>query len=171
MTKKPSKPSQGPRKSRTGSALSSPTAAGTTSSGPSHPGDPENSMAAHAAEQEALAAGMPSNENKPLEYGYDNAVAPSEGASSDMPSPTTGAGTLRTSERRRGVRTRVNSFSNTSLCVRKHTVRCDSGWLEGVGSHFRSRWRLYRMQQPARRCRQQRHLADPMAHPAKQSCL
>jgi catalase len=94
VTKKLSKPSKAPRKSPTDSALSSPTAAGTTSSGPSHPGDPENSMAAHAADQEALAAGMPSNENKPLEYGYGNAVSPSEGASSDVPSPTAGAGTL-----------------------------------------------------------------------------
>jgi catalase len=76
------------------SRIASATGAGTTSSGPSHPSAPQNDMAAHGAEQEALAAAMASNETKASEYGYDNAVAPAEGVSAQMPSPTAGAGTL-----------------------------------------------------------------------------
>jgi catalase len=51
-------------------------------------------MAQHAAEATSLAAAMPFNENKPGEYGYKHAVAPQAGASSEMPSPQTGASTL-----------------------------------------------------------------------------
>jgi catalase len=51
-------------------------------------------MARHAAEEASLAAAMPFNENKRGEYAYENAVAPQEGASSEMPSPQTGASTL-----------------------------------------------------------------------------
>jgi catalase len=75
-------------------ATSSDSGTGTTSSGPSHPGAPKNDMAAHAADQQALAAAIPANETKSSEYGYENAVAPSEGSRSRMPSPTAGAGTL-----------------------------------------------------------------------------
>ncbi len=73
---------------------SSPNAAGTTSAGPSHPDSPATALAEHAAEQEALVSAVPFNENKPLEYGYDHAVAPQAGKSVEMPSPQTGAGTL-----------------------------------------------------------------------------
>jgi catalase len=75
-------------------SLASVTGSGTTSSGPSHPGTPKTDMAAHAADQEALAAAMAANETKAGEYGYAHAVAPSAGASTEMPSPTAGAGTL-----------------------------------------------------------------------------
>ena len=68
--------------------------AGTTSSGPSHPGAPETALSRHAADQEALAAAMPSNENKSSEYGFDHAMSPLAGSTSKMPSPTAGAGTL-----------------------------------------------------------------------------
>jgi catalase len=51
-------------------------------------------MAEHAAEEASLVAAMPFNENKPGEYGYERAVAPREGASSELPSLQTGASTL-----------------------------------------------------------------------------
>jgi len=73
---------------------SSPTGAGTTASGPTHPGSPLTAMAEHAAEEASLAAAMPFNENKRGEYGYERAVAPQEGVSSKMPSPQTGASSL-----------------------------------------------------------------------------
>ncbi|HEY0749422.1 MAG TPA: catalase [Steroidobacteraceae bacterium] len=70
-------------------------AIGTTVSGPSHPGGSQSGdLATHAAEQEALSAGVPFNSNKPSEYGIRNALAPVEGVHQDMPSPTVGAGTV-----------------------------------------------------------------------------
>jgi catalase len=51
-------------------------------------------MSQHADEEASLAAAMPFNESKPGEYGYEHAVAPLVGASSEMPSPQTGASTL-----------------------------------------------------------------------------
>ncbi len=78
----------------TSTAKNSPTGAGTTSGGPSDAGSPSTAMARHAAEEASLAAAMPFNENKRGEYAYENAVAPQEGASSEMPSPQTGASTL-----------------------------------------------------------------------------
>ena len=70
-------------------------AVGTSASGPSHPGGSQTSdMATHAAEQEALSAGMPFNSTKPNEYGMRNAAAPVQGAHEDMPSPSAGAGTV-----------------------------------------------------------------------------
>jgi catalase len=93
--KKPAAKSNAHRKTAPAdSAASSPTAAGTTVSGPSHPGTPQNEVAAHGAEQQALAAAMPANESKPAEYGHDHSLKPVEGAHSEMPSPTAGAGTL-----------------------------------------------------------------------------
>jgi catalase len=76
------------------SSIASATGSGSTAAGPSHPATPQNEMAAHAQEQEALAAAMPSNELKASEHGYDNAVSPSQGLSIEMPSPTSGASTL-----------------------------------------------------------------------------
>jgi len=72
----------------------SPTAAGTTSSGPSHPDSPLSELAVHAAEEEALAVAMPFNRGKPDEYGYDNAIAPTAGTTVEPSSPMTGAATL-----------------------------------------------------------------------------
>jgi catalase len=51
-------------------------------------------MASHAADQESLAVAVPFNVNKPSEYGYDSSVAPPEGVTAEMPSPSAGAGTL-----------------------------------------------------------------------------
>jgi len=76
------------------SSQSSPSAAGTTSSGPSSSDSPRTAMAQHAAEQESLATALAFNENKSGEYGYGHAVAPEQGASTEMPSPRTGASTL-----------------------------------------------------------------------------
>jgi len=76
------------------SSKSSPTAVGTTSSGPSHPREAASALAEHAADQQALAAAMPANATKPAEYGYDHAISPPRGASTKMPSPTAGASSL-----------------------------------------------------------------------------
>jgi len=78
----------------TSKPTSSPSAVGTTVSGPSHPGSPRTAVAHHAAEQEALAIAMPFNQNKIGEYGYEHAIAPQEGATAEVPSPQTGASTL-----------------------------------------------------------------------------
>ena len=67
---------------------------GTTSSGPAHPGAAKTNMAEHAAQQDSLAGAMPANEIKPAEYGYEQAVKPAEGPTIEMPSPTSGAGTV-----------------------------------------------------------------------------
>ncbi len=69
-------------------------AAGTTTSGASHPGVPRTAMAQHAAEEASIAEAMPFNANARSEHGYENAVAPRAGATSEMPSPQTGASTL-----------------------------------------------------------------------------
>jgi catalase len=72
----------------------SPSSIGTTSSGPSRAGAPSTGLAQHAAEIESLAAAMPFNENSSGDHGYEHAVAPQTGATSDAPSPHTGASTL-----------------------------------------------------------------------------
>ena len=73
----------------------SPTGAGTTSSGPSNAGDlGATELTRHAADQQALAEAMPFNAAKAAEYGQKNAENPPEGASTEPPSPTAGAGTL-----------------------------------------------------------------------------
>jgi catalase len=86
----PSKPKKTSKPAITASA----TGAGSTASGPSHPGAPENEMARHAHEQQALAAAMPANETKVAEYGLDNARSPARGVSNEMPSSTAGSSTL-----------------------------------------------------------------------------
>ena len=81
--KKPAAKAPPPTKSK-----ASKTAAHNTSSGPSQVG-PQGSadaLAKHAAEVEALAAGMHHNANKPGEYGHDNAVSPPEGITVELPS-------------------------------------------------------------------------------------
>jgi len=79
---------------QTDTATASPTGAGSTTSGPSHPGRALTEMAGHAADQEALAAAMPFNATKRNEFGNDHAIEPASGSTVDLPSPTAGAGTL-----------------------------------------------------------------------------
>ena len=93
MKKSPAKGAKAPARSAKRSA--SPTGAGTTVSGPSHPSNTSaTDMAQHLADQEALAAAMPFNSSKAAEYGQKNAHSPAEGASTELPSPSAGAGTL-----------------------------------------------------------------------------
>jgi catalase len=89
-----SKQSKSPNKSRRASAIAAATGVGNTSSGPSHPTPASTALAAHAKQQESLAAAMPANKTKAFEYGYDHAVAPRQGVRIDMPSSTAGASTL-----------------------------------------------------------------------------
>ncbi len=79
---------------RSAKRTQSPTGAGTTVSGPSHPESAATELAAHGAEQQELAAAMPFNATKPAEYGQKNSASPLEGAGIDMPSATAGASTL-----------------------------------------------------------------------------
>ncbi|MEA3151300.1 MAG: catalase, partial [Gammaproteobacteria bacterium] len=89
-------PAKGAKASaRSGKRAQSPAGAGTTVSGPSNPADSgATELSQHAADQEALAAAMPFNASKNAEYGHKNAQSPTEGASSEPPSPTAGAATL-----------------------------------------------------------------------------
>ena len=89
-----SKSASKPAAAAGGARASSPTAVGSTVSGPSHPDAPKTDIAAHGADQETLAAAMPFNEAKESEYGYENALEPATGATIPMPSATAGAGTL-----------------------------------------------------------------------------
>ncbi len=91
---KSSRPSPPAGRASHTASRSSPTAVGTTSSGPSKLGDPASALAQHAADQQALAASMPSNAIKPADYGYDHAVSPQQGASTELPSPSAGASSL-----------------------------------------------------------------------------
>jgi hypothetical protein len=71
VTKKISKRSKpAPRSAKKYARISSSTSVGSTSSGPSHPAAAKNPMAAHAADQESLAAAVPANEAKASEEGY-----------------------------------------------------------------------------------------------------
>ncbi len=73
----------------------SPAGRGQTASGPSHPADSgASAMASLAADQEALVAAMPFNENKAAEYGLKSALNPQAGANAAMPSSAVGAATL-----------------------------------------------------------------------------
>jgi len=87
-------PARAKSSSKTKSNRESGTALGTTASGPSNPGEPATALAQHAAEQAALAEGMPFNAAKSSEYAPADPTDPPEGAHQDMPSPTTGASTL-----------------------------------------------------------------------------
>ena len=92
---------------------SSPTAAGSTNSGPSLPGTPQTEMARHGVEQNATAAAVAFNANKPNEYGLENAVNPSPGTTSKPPSAQTGAGTL--SEANQNPKTGVPALEPAAL--------------------------------------------------------
>jgi catalase len=74
--------------------IQSPTAVGTTVSGPSHPNRPQTDVARHAADQQVLASAIPHNESKSREIGYENAVAPAAGVSLQVPVKTATAATL-----------------------------------------------------------------------------
>lgn len=67
-----------------------------TVAGPSEPAAPggNDPVLEHAADQQALAAAMPFNSAKKAEYGYQAAVNPVGGATTEMPSMTAGAATL-----------------------------------------------------------------------------
>jgi catalase len=80
---------------RSGKRTASPTGVGTTNSGPSNSVKLRaDGLAQHAADQQALAEAMPFNSSKAAEYGQKNAEIPTEGAMTEMPSPTAGAATL-----------------------------------------------------------------------------
>lgn len=72
----------------------SPTAAGSTVSGPSAPGKPQTEAAQHAAEQQSLAAAVAYNSNKSHEYGYEAALAPEPGVAAAPPAKGATAGTV-----------------------------------------------------------------------------
>lgn len=90
MAKSDSKKSPAARK-----AVAAKTASRNTASGPSHPGGaaPGDAPSQKAAAVEALVAAMPHNENKPLEFGRANAIAPPEGQHV-VPDPAAGGSTL-----------------------------------------------------------------------------
>jgi catalase len=113
-----------PKKTGHAASVAGATGAGSTSAGPAHPGTPETDMATHAQEQEALAAAMPSNPLKASEYGYDNAVSPSEGVSTPPPSPKAGAGTL--SEKNSSDKTGLAALEPTSVGGSLDRVRVNS---------------------------------------------
>jgi catalase len=73
-------------------------AARNTDSGPAHPAPPGaaagDAAAQKAADTQALVAAMPANTNKPLEHGYDNAVAAPQGLTATPPSNLPGGSTL-----------------------------------------------------------------------------
>jgi catalase len=89
------------------------TAVGTTASGPSHPGGAATELAAHAAEQQSLAAGRTFNAGKAGEYGLSHVAKPLAGEHEAMPSPTTGAGTL--SEKNESAKTGAPALQRRSV--------------------------------------------------------
>jgi catalase len=108
-TKKPTPSSASAGKNPKGSEK----AVGTTNSGPSHPGPAANELAQHAVEQQALVDGLPFNAGKPAEYGAPSSAPPVEGVHEEMPSPTTGAGTL--SEKNESAKTGAPALEPHSL--------------------------------------------------------
>ena len=126
MKKTPPKtlPPKGPSRGQ-GGGRRSPTGSGTTASGPSHPSEEVASeLGAHAAEQETLAEAMPFNANKAAEYGDENALAPSAGQRTPMPSASAGAGTL--SERNQNDKTGGPALEPTALDGSLRKVRVNS---------------------------------------------
>jgi catalase len=126
MTKK--SPSSAKPSTRAGkkdtATVASPTGAGSTASGPSHPASPKNPLAAHAADQESLAAAIPANEAKAYEYGYDNAVMPVAGKPVAAPSVTAGAGSL--SEKNQSPKTGAPATKAVSVGGDLERVRVNS---------------------------------------------
>src|SRR5207342_2216506 len=85
------KPSSTPASRTGGRAAARNTDSGSSRGVPKGTGD---RIAERAADVGATAEAMPSNENKPFEYGYDNAHAPREGIGIEAPSDDVGASTL-----------------------------------------------------------------------------
>jgi catalase len=102
----------------------SPTGAGTTASGPPHLLTPDNELSRHAAEQQELAAATPFNASKRAEYGWENAISPAEGASTDIPSSTAGAGTL--SEKNGSIKTGKPALEPVAVSGALDRVRVNS---------------------------------------------
>jgi catalase len=88
-------------------------AVGTTVSGPSHTTASLTELADHAAEQQALVEAVPFNAAKPSEYGQPSTAALLEGPHGEMPSSTTGAGTL--SEKNESLKTGAAALEPQSL--------------------------------------------------------
>jgi catalase len=126
MTKKsPSSAKPGTRAGKKDTAaVASPTGSGSTSSGPSHPASAKNHLAAHAADQESLAAAIPANETKASEYGYDNAVMPAAGKPVAARSVTAGAGSL--SEKNQSPKTGAPATKAVSVRGDLERVRVNS---------------------------------------------
>ncbi|MDP9014171.1 MAG: catalase [Pseudomonadota bacterium] len=98
-------PGAGVSRSTNAKRTASPAGSGTTASGPSNPPDAATTeLAAHAADQQALAEAVPYNAAKPREYGLDNARNPTTGSSTELPSAGAGASTL--SEKNETAKTR-----------------------------------------------------------------
>jgi catalase len=126
MTKKsPTSAKRDPRTGKKSTAVASPAGVGSTSSGPSHPASAKNPLAAHAADQESLAAAMPANETKESEYGYENAVMPVAGKPVAVPSVTAGAGSL--SEKNQSPKTGAPATKAVSVRGDLERVRVNSG--------------------------------------------
>jgi catalase len=126
MTKKsPTSAKRDPRTGKKSTAVASPAGVGSTSSGPSHPASAKNPLAAHAADQESLAAAMPANETKASEYGYENAVMPVAGKPVAVPSVTVGAGSL--SEKNQSPKTGAPATKAVSVRGDLERVRVNSG--------------------------------------------
>ena len=105
-------------------ARASPTAVGSTVSGPSRPSEASTALAEHAAEQQELAAAMPFNANKAAEHGRKSAINPPEGVNTDMPSATAGAGTL--SEKNESAKTARAAVEPRSIGGSLDRVRVNS---------------------------------------------
>ncbi|ALM81681.1 catalase [Bordetella sp. N] len=100
-TKKPTSApaSKSPSKSAksaadTGKKAAAKSAARTTSTGPAEVLSTNDALAAHAAGVQSLSAAMPYNENKALEHGRDNAVAPPAGHTVEPADPSVTGSTL-----------------------------------------------------------------------------
>jgi catalase len=113
MRKSGVKGSIGKRNGNSKSSRQSDKARGSTVSGPSNPGLGLSELAAHSAEQSALAEAMPFNAAKPSEYAPADPTDPPEGPHEEMPSPTAGAGTL--SERNDSAKTGPATLEPRSL--------------------------------------------------------
>ena len=83
-----------------------------------------NGLARHSADAQVLADAMPFNAGKSAEYGFAHAVKPSEGARTEMPSPTAGAGTL--SERNESAKTGPAAVDPTHVGGGLDRVRVNS---------------------------------------------
>jgi catalase len=70
------------------------TAGGAAKPAPPDSADYEGAVARHAADQQTLGQAMLYNAGKTAEYGYEAAIAPAAGASTEMPSAAAGAATL-----------------------------------------------------------------------------